>query len=401
MERTTDRLPGEVLLVVPVTWQIIGFTLFAIVCIALAFTAMASYSRVESVKGTITLDSGVASLAAPKAGIVSSVLVREGQSVAAGTALVNIRVETDLLIGGSMSSQVARSIAQQEAELAAQGNFVLVAAGAERDRLLAQMKGMERELAGFDERVRAQERLLEVATQELKEAQAVAARGFISRRDVNVREAAVLTRGQELAQLRQSRAARLAEYAASTNAITQSTASAQAQVAALGSSRSALTQQSSIAEAAKGYTITAPVQGTVAALLARPGQPAVPERPLLVIMPSAARAEVELDVPSNAAGFLEPGQEVRLAVDAFPYQRFGTVLARIVSVSSVTIPRPDSSGTIVPVYLVRARLDRPFVTAFGRRQPLLPGMTLSARIVTDRRTLVQWLFEPLFAVGRR
>jgi membrane fusion protein len=32
---------------------------------------------------------------------------------------------------------------------------------------------------------------------------------------------------------------------------------------------------------------------------------------------------------------------------------------------------------------------------------LQPGMLLAADIVFDRRSLVEWLFDPLFAVGRR
>jgi len=54
-----------------------------------------------------------------------------------------------------------------------------------------------------------------------------------------------------------------------------------------------------------------------------------------------------------------------------------------------------------PVYIVRAKLDRNSVNAFGRDRALLPGMTLSARITTEHRTLLEWLFEPLYAVGRR
>jgi membrane fusion protein len=32
---------------------------------------------------------------------------------------------------------------------------------------------------------------------------------------------------------------------------------------------------------------------------------------------------------------------------------------------------------------------------------LLSGMTLSARITTRKQSLLEWLFEPLYAVGRR
>jgi membrane fusion protein len=50
---------------------------------------------------------------------------------------------------------------------------------------------------------------------------------------------------------------------------------------------------------------------------------------------------------------------------------------------------------------VTVKLAQSWVMAFGRRQPLVPGMTLTARIITERQNLFQWLFEPLFAVQRR
>ena len=137
------------------------------------------------------------------------------------------------------------------------------------------------------------------------------------------------------------------------------------------------------------------------AITGRVGQAAAQGQPLMAVMPAGSRPRAELYVPTQAAGFLAVGQEVRLAVDAFPYQRFGTVTARIAQIASTAVPRATAEGGTIPVYLVTVELGAPFVTAFGRRQPLLPGMTLSARIVTERRSLFEWLFEPLFAVGQR
>jgi membrane fusion protein len=139
----------------------------------------------------------------------------------------------------------------------------------------------------------------------------------------------------------------------------------------------------------------------VTAVTARVGQAANQQQPLMVVMPADATPRAELYVPTSAAGFLAVGQDVRLAVDAFPYQRFGTVKARVVQISSVAIPKVTAEGTAVPVYLVTAELSEPSVVAFGLRQPLLPGMTLSARIVTERQSLFEWLFEPLYAVMKR
>src|SRR5205085_4443767 len=113
-----------------------------------------------------------------------------------------------------------------------------------------------------------------------------------------------------------------------------------------------------------------------------------------------AQPTAELYIPTTAAGFIAPGQEVRLSIGAFNYQTFGTVEARILTVSRAAVTQPGAQGP-VPVYLVTAAIGKPWIMAFGQKQPLLPGMTLSARIITEKRSLIKWLFEPLFAVGRR
>jgi membrane fusion protein len=77
------------------------------------------------------------------------------------------------------------------------------------------------------------------------------------------------------------------------------------------------------------------------------------------------------------------------------------VRARVLTVSASAITRQGPNGTALPVYPVVVELLQTNVEAFGQRQPLVSGMTLSARIVTERQTLIEWLFEPLFAVRRR
>jgi membrane fusion protein len=59
------------------------------------------------------------------------------------------------------------------------------------------------------------------------------------------------------------------------------------------------------------------------------------------------------------------------------------------------------NGAVVSAYPVVVEIDNPEVIAFGRREKLVPGMTLTARIVTEKQSLIEWLFEPLFAVRRR
>jgi len=54
-----------------------------------------------------------------------------------------------------------------------------------------------------------------------------------------------------------------------------------------------------------------------------------------------------------------------------------------------------------PVFRVRVKMKRDSVSAYGQTVPLQPGMLLTADVVIDRRSLLEWLLDPLYAAGRR
>jgi membrane fusion protein len=401
LERRADRLHGDVNLAVPVSWQLIGFALLAALVAALLFLFLASYSRVENVGGAIVLDRGVASIVPTRPGIVTALDAREGQQVTAGARLAEIRSEEAMTDGGTGPRRVIEALAQQDATLAGQRTMMMTAAAAERARLAEQIAGLTQEIASIDDQIASQRRLVEVAQNEFQSMAGVAERGFISQRDLRAREEALLARRQQLSQLQQSRGAKTSQLAEARRAVAQSGASAQAQAASVASSRAEVAQRRADVEAVRGYTLISPIAGVVTAVTARIGQPVNPQTALMIVVPRNAKPRAELYIPTSAAGFLAVGQDVRLAIDAFPYQRYGTVTATIAEISSVAVPRAGPDGAAVPVYLVTADLAQAWVPAFGQRQPLLPGMLLSARVVTDRRSLFEWLFEPLYAVRRR
>lgn len=400
MRQRTDRLHGQVSVATPISWQIISLLLLVALIIAAVFLTTATYARVETVRGSVTVDKGVSTIVPSRAGVIAALAVSEGQQVKAGQVLARIRSEEDMVGGETVPARIRTALAAQDGRLAAQSELLLRAAEAEQARLREQIAGLSAELKSLDDQIADQHRLLDVATAEYEEVQRVAANGFISRRDVQVRHATVLSRRQQLAQLEQLRASKMAAIGEARRTIVQSGASAEAQVASAQSSRAALAQQLAQADLASGYTITAPVNGVVTAMTARLGQAATSQQQLMMILPENAVPRAELYVPTSAAGFLRAGQEVRLSIDAYPYQQFGTIDARIADISATTIAKQEGNGS-VPVYLVTVKLSRPWISAFGRRQPLSPGMTLGARIVTERRSLMEWLFEPLFAVRNR
>jgi membrane fusion protein len=157
-------------------------------------------------------------------------------------------------------------------------------------------------------------------------------------------------------------------------------------------------------EARGAQVVRAPIAGRVTALQVSPGQIIDADRPLLTLVPEGAELRAELFVPSRAIGFVQPGQQVRLMMDAFPYQQFGSQDGAVESISQVVLAPNEVLGKILlkePSYRVTARLKRQKVQAFGRQFPLQPDMSVQADIVLERRSLLAWLFEPLLSVQER
>lgn len=397
----TDRLSGDVAVAVPIPWQSIGYLIFGGVLAGIAFLSVASYSRVETVTGNITPDKGVSAILPTRSGIIADLAVSGGQIVPSGAELATIRAEEDSATGLSTAAQIEAAIARQDASLSTQTQAALSSTRAQQAQLAAQRSGLAVEIDQIESQIALQRDLIASAQKDYDRASTIAARGFISQRDLQVREETLLARRQGLAQLNQSLVTKKSALVEAERGMANIAAQSQAQIASLAASRAEVAQQAASAAGSRSYVLRAPIAGQVTALTARVGQTANPQTPLMTIIPSGSRLRAELAVPSAAIGFVKAGQNVRLAVDAFPYQRFGTIKGKVVTVSSSSVSAQAEDGRTIAVYPVTVELDSVSVTAFGRREPLVSGMTLTARIVTEKQSLLQWLFEPLFAVQRR
>jgi membrane fusion protein len=151
--------------------------------------------------------------------------------------------------------------------------------------------------------------------------------------------------------------------------------------------------------------IRAPSDGVVDNLQARIGQRVYSGKgdvPLLTIVPSDDVLFANLLVPVRSSGFLQKGQEITIRYDAFPYQKFGLYSGTIQRISETIFMPNELTVTPLPVdgpvYLVSVQLDSSNVSAYGKKFPLKSGMTISADIKLDERSLMQWFLEPIYSL---
>lgn len=137
------------------------------------------------------------------------------------------------------------------------------------------------------------------------------------------------------------------------------------------------------------HTIKAPVDGTVSQLAGRyPGSYVQPGEVLGVISPDS-NLLVECYVSPKDIGLLRPGMVARMQVDAFDYNQWGLVQARVAEVSNDVVVMNEQ-----PVFKVRCQLGQNFLTLKkGYKGYLKKGMTIRARFVVTERSLFDLLYD--------
>ncbi len=401
---TRGRLDGSVVLAVPLSVRLLGLLAALIVAGVTLFAATASYARRETAPGWLTPDQGVLRAAAVQGGRIEALLVQEGDLVAAGQPLARLAIDAELE-DGDAGSRILAALESQAAAArqAAEAEIARIEREAERRR--TSLDGLQRERRGVTEQISLQREEIALAQGQIDRAETLAARGFLSERELDDRRQRLLAARQSMALLERTRAGldrQISDAEAAIQSAPLEIQEARARASAAAASLDERLTQQSLRTA---YVVAAPGPARVAALPGRPGQTLAPGAPVAVLVPEGGHLVAELYLPTRAVGFIEPGQEVRLRVEAFPHQRFGTVSARVTAVSRTVLAPSEAAipGLAIqePVFRVEAALDRELIEAYGQALLLQPGLMVSADIVIDRRNLIEWLFDPLFAAGRR
>lgn len=169
----------------------------------------------------------------------------------------------------------------------------------------------------------------------------------------------------------------------------------------LAADRSQPGQDPAASDAARRQLVRAPQDGVLAALLADPGQAVSPAAPVATLVPQGAVLQAQMQAPGKALGFVQPGQAVRLRLEAFPYQKFGQLEGRVLQVSRTPMATPDRAPGAAgeALFRITVALDDAALRAWP--QPLAAGLRLQADVLLERRRLIEWLFEPLFGLQHR
>ncbi|WP_438276060.1 HlyD family efflux transporter periplasmic adaptor subunit [Nitrobacter sp.] len=404
IEHATQRLEGQVFLASPLSLKTLGLLLSGIVFAAATFAATATYARKTTVSGFLVPDQGMIRITSQAQGTLRSVLVKEGDNVEKGTRLAILDVSTATATGNT-GDALLKGFESESLAAKSRAESKLALLELERDQANVRISKSQNELAEVDQQIELQQERLKLAREEVDRGEAIAAKGYLPKREVDQRRLAALAIEQDLAGARRQKATVERELADIKSRLVSIPLEIKAARSDADVARATLEQRRAESEARRLQFFVAPTGGRIAALPVSDGQAVAAGGMVAVIIPSGSEIEAELLAPSRAIGFVQPGQQVELSLQAFPYQRFGTVRGTVRTVSSTVLGPADVGfpGLDIkePVFRIRVSLSRSTMEAYGQSVPMQPGMLVSAEIVFEHRSLLRWLFDPIYAVGRR
>ena len=139
--------------------------------------------------------------------------------------------------------------------------------------------------------------------------------------------------------------------------------------------------------------IRAPVDGIIQDLKVHTIGEILPAGGILThIVPADDKLQVEARIAAGDIGHIQVGQPVKIKVGAYDYVRYGPLSGKLARISATTFADEQSK----PYYRGLVELDRAWMGPGEGENPLLPGMTAEADIVTGNRTLIQYLLKPIY-----
>ena len=406
--------------------RLMVFSAALIVVLMLAWAVWAQVDKVVRTQGRIVPSVKPQMIQHLEGGIVSKVFVREGDVVAKGASLVAV---SDLMASSSRGEKRARinGLMARSARLEAEAegaSRVVWPQGLSASASAPEVRNENDAFVARQDKLRQSTRVLQEQVaqkrQEANEMEArrkgLAAEGEVAKAQLNLvnnmmaRNAAsqfeLLEAKARVERLStQSREAETAIPRIASAAQELQARMAEAQAQFRSEARSALTEtkvelqrlQEDMRTEDDRVTrtvVTAQVAGTVNKLLANTvGGVIRPGETLLELTPADGAVVIEARATPAERGTLQVGQRAVVRVAAFDYTVYGTLPAKVTEISADSLA--DERGE--RYFRVGLLVDPDSQKKFG--QPLTPGSSVTADLVTGQRTVAQYLLSPLRGLG--
>lgn len=393
-----------------------------LVAAALAWAAVAPIREHSKAQGQLVPLFEVRPVQHLEGGIVDEILVSEGQLVDKGQPLLRLqpiesksdlaglRVRADslilqkaraeaLLAGRDIDPNVLKGISLDVVADHTQVHRLRLAERAkERALLSTRVEQRKAEIAGLKNQIPMQQRLVEMQKERLDGRQQLFTQGAMSKKQVLEVETLY---EQARIQLRESeRKLAMAEEALPEAEATLDESEAEArklwsEELAKASSELAEVQETirKQSDRVDRLEVRSPIRGRVQNLLQRsPGEVVPPGQSILRVVPVGGDLVAEVRVHPVDIADVKVGDVAAIKVGAFDFTRYGKLKGEVTSISPTTFETEDQQL----YYKAIIKFDPDDAAKFQPFARLQPGMTVDADIVSGSKSLLRYLFKPIF-----
>lgn len=117
-----------------------------------------------------------------------------------------------------------------------------------------------------------------------------------------------------------------------------------------------------------------------------------PAMRLVEIVPIEDELKIRARVMPQDIAFLRPGQEVKVTITAYDPQRYGWLKGKLARISPDTVE--DGEGNIF--FEIEATTDKNYLGEADDKLKISPGMVAEVEVITGQRTILSYLLKPVF-----
>ncbi len=393
-----------------------------LVIVLLVWAALAQVDEVTKGEAKVIPSRQLQVIQSFDGGVVSEILVQEGQVVEAGQLLLKID-ETRATSGVRESAAQAFALEARLARLKAlaEGRDFAPPSPQEgneeeqrivdeerqlydsrRSQLHAmisiseqQLAQRQQELSEAEAKRNAAARSLDLSQQELAKTRPLLATGAVS-------EVEVLRLEREVSRARGEREQSAAQASRARAAIAEASRKIQeTELAFRNENRKELSEvlgrlnalnegAVALADKVSKSHVKSPVRGRVQRLLANTvGGVVSPGKDIVEIVPLDDALVLEAKIQPRDIAFIHPGQAATVKFTAYDFSIYGGLEAEVENISPDTVTDERGQNTF---YIVRVRTKQ---TNFSEKMPIIPGMTAEVDVLTGKKTVLSYLLKPV------
>ena len=403
--------------------------LIAVVVIFALFVVAAivwmNWARIDVVirgSGKVSPASQVQNIQSLEGGIISEILVVEGQAVTAGQSLIKISdiafsssfEENRLLylellaLSSRLSAEAFGRAFKPEPEVSEDAPHLVES---ERSLFDSNQQQLKETLSGLEEKISQQKsalleakskqrqlkKSLDLVKREIKIKQPLMDRGIISeveflqlqQREAEFEgeiEAARLSVPRINSTIEEARFNKQKEKLNFQNKAKKELNEVTAEISRIKEAQNALQDR------VKRTTLRSPVNGIVQRLYINTiGGVISPGNSILDIVPQEDALLVELKIRPADIAYVNVGQFARLKFSAYDFAIHGSLQGIVTFVSADTITNEEGES----FFVVRVKPTKSFLGVKSGELPIKIGMTAEADIITDKKTILSYLTEPV------